>query len=615
MKNYIKKIGAIVLCFAMCISTFCLFTVSSTAAEENAVSKEYPVTEDAYIREEQGDGTYSSETLGTGHSIKYADGKTKILNVKYNTGNPKRNIRTIFKFDLPTKEQANAEGFNKIEFAFTIARVADYLRGNQTYNFYYATNVDWNDETVTWNKIINSIPADDAHLAGSVEVKKGKEYSSLTKEDATVCVDITDLYMSLLTSEAQTLTISVVAAASLDTTLQIHDQTSLDGTYGAKIIASSIDKDALDSLVAECDKLITRYCSDSSVEAFKNALATAKSVGNNEDDIISAYEALEAAKDALKVTKDYLVTQDAFIRSRSDKKGSVNNTEFVEVKRRPSEPNDIIGLMDVNLPTKAEVEKYGYDTFDFTFNFGKSFNEWQDFYFYFVTDIEWDETKATWNNTRALLPSDEEMDKMAYEFIYTTSTAGDATASDVDTTKVSCDVTDSVEKLIENGVEKITVVIWARTDKNASVAFYSSEATDPAKAPRLVASRSAKAPVTTNETLKVESGDYDMHYQTRDGVDGTTDYRLLVVANEDYIKTLESAKIQAVFSNGTVSKTLKVEITVAYTTIEAVDEDGNTTIYTAEDGTVIMGCVVKGVPAGYDIVKDSAEFLPVLAAN
>ena len=73
--------------------------------------------------------------------------------------------------------------------------------------------------------------------------------------------------------------------------------------------------------------------------------------------------------------------------------------------------------------------------------------------------------------------------------------------------------------------------------------------------------------------------------------------------------------IQAVFSNGTVSKTLKVEITVAYTTIEAVDEDGNTTIYTAEDGTVIMGCVVKGVPAGYDIVKDSAEFLPVLAAN
>ena len=625
MKNYIKKIGAIVLCFAMCISTFCLFTVSSTAAEENAVSKEYPVSDDMYIRLDgnrgdawQGSGSNTYEVLNSGsHGTKFDRYKdTNVLNVKYydasNNSND-RYIRTLLKFDLPTADQAN--GVNKVELKFTIARIADFASGNQTYNFYYATNVDWSETNVSWNGIINSIPDDEAHLLTTFDIAKGVDYTWKSNEDATVSLDITDLYLSLLGDNAQTLTVSIAAVNSLETTLQIHDKTSLGGGYGAKIVTSAIDDDALEALIAECDELITRYCSQESIEAFETVLEAAKNAVGNKDAIAGAYTALLDAKDALEFTKDYVVAQDAHIRSRSDVAKNNYNTTLVEAKYRPN--NDLIGFMDIKLPTKADVKEFNFDTYEFAFNIGKSNDASHEYGFYFLTGIDWKESETTWEKSRGLFPAD--FSTLTPEFVYYSPSKGDATSADAESTKIVFDVTDTVKELIENGAEKVTVVIYGLSNREASIGIHSAttgnQPNDTGKAPKLIASSHAKAPVTTNETLKVESGDYDMHYQTRDGADGTTDYRLLVVANEDYIKTLESAKIQAVFSNGTVSKTLKVEITVAYTTIEAVDEDGNTTIYTAEDGTVIMGCVVKGVPAGYDIVKDSAEFLPVLAAN
>ena len=119
-------------------------------------------------------------------------------------------------------------------------------------------------------------------------------------------------------------------------------------------------------------------------------------------------------------------------------------------------------------------------------------------------------------------------------------------------------------------------------------------------------------PTTTQETLYITEGDYDLYYQTREGVNGTTDYRIIVVAKKEYMNTLESAAIKAYFTNESVSKELNFDIINAYTTIEALDSKGNTTIYSATDEAVIMGVVVKGVPAGFKLVEDSAVFMPVV---
>ena len=338
--NIIKRSCALILCLVMCVSYFCVFTVSSVAAEQEkteVTSKVYPVTDDAHIRQDNGKNgeNYNNETLGSGHGTKFADGKTKVHNVKYYSPSDAtyaRNIRTIFKFDLPTAEQAKAEGFNKVELTFTIARIADFASGDQTYKFYYATNVDWSEESVTWNSVIDSIPSDDDHLAGTFETKKGKDYSWMDKEDATIRIDITDLYLSLLSAERQTLTISIVGINSIETTMQIHDKESLDGTYGAKIVATSISEKVLVDLIDECDSLITKHCASSGVEAFESALESAKAAIGNENAIADAYTDLVNAKESLAFTKDYLVTQDGFI--RSSKTTTVYNNAKIEAKNR-----------------------------------------------------------------------------------------------------------------------------------------------------------------------------------------------------------------------------------------------------------------------------------------
>ena len=651
MKNYIKKIGAIVLCFAMCISTFCLFTVSSTAAEENAVSKEYPVTDDAWIRADQADNVISDETLKSGnHGVVFADGKTKVINVKYDpNGDPKRNLKALMKYTLPSKAELESFGFDTFELEFYIARIANIYSGPQTYGIYYATGLDWIEETledeqgnvikkgVTWNQVNDQLVQDEEHLIDTFTTEKGYGYMNLSKEDCAVKADVSDLVLSLVEKGETTLTVFVAGLTELNTTLQIHSQNSHDGKYESVITATKVgySADNLKAFVKESDALITKYCSDESVAAFENALSAAKDVcnDNNASDgaIRDAYKVLMKAKEGLEGSVDYVALQDANIRrNKADTKynyESKNPYKVINIKYQPNNGNyEFTAMVQLQLPTKADAEKYGYDSYTFSFNKYMSFGGAQDYYFYYQADLDWDETTVTWNNMLSrddtIIPSSNgtsipDNESSSFLFIYREArdyNSGNYTNLTTDESRVDVDVTEVIKALVESGAETVTIFGTAKTNQDRSVQFHSKDG-DASLAPKLTASYTAKAPVTTNETLKVESGDYDMHYQTRDGVDGTTDYRLLVVANEDYIKTLESAKIQAVFSNGTVSKTLKVEITVAYTTIEAVDEDGNTTIYTAEDGTVIMGCVVKGVPAGYDIVKDSAEFLPVLAAN
>ena len=56
--------------------------------------------------------------------------------------------------------------------------------------------------------------------------------------------------------------------------------------------------------------------------------------------------------------------------------------------------------------------------------------------------------------------------------------------------------------------------------------------------------------LSAEEKLALAEGhDYDRYYQTRAGKDGTTDYRLLIVADKDYLATLESGTIVVTFSD------------------------------------------------------------------
>ncbi|MBQ7364977.1 MAG: hypothetical protein IJW46_05215 [Clostridia bacterium] len=100
-------------------------------------------------------------------------------------------------------------------------------------------------------------------------------------------------------------------------------------------------------------------------------------------------------------------------------------------------------------------------------------------------------------------------------------------------------------------------------------------------------------------------GDYAFYYQTRAGVDGTTDYRIICVANTDWVMAQSAINVKLSFTDGTTEKSITEAASTVYTTVTATG-DGYTDIYTAAEGTVVFGWVVTGVPAEYAANTPSA---------
>lgn len=93
-------------------------------------------------------------------------------------------------------------------------------------------------------------------------------------------------------------------------------------------------------------------------------------------------------------------------------------------------------------------------------------------------------------------------------------------------------------------------------------------------------------------------GDYAFYYQTRAGENGTTDYRIICVANTDWVMEQTAINVKMTFTDGTTEKSITEAASTVYTSVKANGE-GYTDLYTAAEGTVIFGWVVTGVPAEY----------------
>ena len=110
-------------------------------------------------------------------------------------------------------------------------------------------------------------------------------------------------------------------------------------------------------------------------------------------------------------------------------------------------------------------------------------------------------------------------------------------------------------------------------------------------------------PSEATEKFETPEGNYTLYYQTRKGEDGTLDYRFIVVAKEEFIRSLDSGAIEATFG----AKKLTSDVTTAYAEIDATI-DGTKITYTAPEGCVIMGVIIKGVPADIALDVTATDF-------
>lgn len=104
---------------------------------------------------------------------------------------------------------------------------------------------------------------------------------------------------------------------------------------------------------------------------------------------------------------------------------------------------------------------------------------------------------------------------------------------------------------------------------------------------------------TNNVILKLNGRNYSFFVQTRPGEEeGTTDVRIVAVVKEEWLMKAGKAELTIRFTDGTTTKSTTQIPKTFYQNIKAVEGDTEVT-YVAEEGAVIVGWVVTGVPADF----------------
>ena len=186
-------------------------------------------------------------------------------------------------------------------------------------------------------------------------------------------------------------------------------------------------------------------------------------------------KAMEGNNDALAEsdTQIYTVQEDAYIRQGRNSNynfesiGKAHGAQYVgkNIKTLSSKygtNDEIITLLKFDLPTKEDLNIY--DRYELEFNIFKNanFNEpTQTYEFYYTPETNWKETELTWNNK----PEAIDRTKATLAASFTIDQGNEYEFKSDDEKKIRVDVTQAVEKMVNDGLSEATFFI---TGKNAS---------------------------------------------------------------------------------------------------------------------------------------------------
>lgn len=300
MKRCYRVLLTIVVLFT---SVFANMQISEPIfAQEEVQTKEYFVSEDAYIRSGGNAAkNYNYETITKAHGAQY-DGKGyTVINAKY--GADKAEIIAAMKFPLPTREEL--EVYNDYELEYHIFKNADYANGSQSYDFHYSTDNTWKETTLTWNNKPTSMNRDDDHILFTFDTAQGDEYEIKTDEEKTIKRDITETVTKLVNEGHKEMTVFISAKQAMNASILLHSKETSDQTKVARIVATkdAYTKTMLKSMYDEYVGLSAGDYTTASYQAFVESMKAAKTVLDKEapayQEIKTAYINLKAAYDAL----------------------------------------------------------------------------------------------------------------------------------------------------------------------------------------------------------------------------------------------------------------------------------------------------------------------------
>lgn len=115
----------------------------------------------------------------------------------------------------------------------------------------------------------------------------------------------------------------------------------------------------------------------------------------------------------------------------------------------------------------------------------------------------------------------------------------------------------------------------------------------------LIYSTTVEGTNTIGKTLAADAeANYKFYYQTREGAEGTTDYRILCVADKEWALAQSSIKVSISFFDDSLEKSTVATANTVFEKLKA-ESEGLVEVYTTDADSVVFGWVVKGVPAEF----------------
>lgn len=309
MSKFLKGLLSATLIFTSLFSGSNISMISISAAD----SKEYPVFEDAYVRAGgNANRNYNYETITKAHGAQYEGKNIKAISTKNFGGE----IISMMKFKLPTKDEVAAGQYNKYEFIFHIFKNADFKNGDQTYQFFYTTDTNWDETKVTWNTKPKDVHRESTNLLFEFKIQQGEEYEFKTEDEKRIQVDITDKIDELIAQGVEEITVFTSAKDAVNTSLMLHERTSgnasttENGAKASRIIASHEDfgVEKLNQLITECETVNAADYTEESFKALSEALKAAKAFVETKPidakEIRAMYQTLLYAKNGLESILD-----------------------------------------------------------------------------------------------------------------------------------------------------------------------------------------------------------------------------------------------------------------------------------------------------------------------
>ena len=303
-----KKLLKCLLILSMILTSIFSISFQMMSLKATESYKEYLVSEDAFIRSDRSTSSYNYENITQAHGSQYVGKDLKVINSKY-SGN---NIFGLMKLPLPTESEIEENGLDTYKFIFNIFKNPNYNTGDQVYHFYYTTDTNWSETSVTWNNKPESVKRNAENLLFDFEIKQGFEYEFKSDEEKRITVDITDKVEQLVADGIKAITVFVVSENSMNTSLMIHSKESgNDGiSRAAKLVASKVGytQEKLAGLIKECQDLNSDEYTKDSFADLQSVLDTAIAVNQNENattaEIRTVYNELLTAKESLVSSAD-----------------------------------------------------------------------------------------------------------------------------------------------------------------------------------------------------------------------------------------------------------------------------------------------------------------------